>query len=52
VQAHTTYSKNKGKVVINGVNKNISNIFVITKLTLVFDVTETREEAVSKLQAA
>ncbi len=50
VQAHTTYSKNKGKVVINGVNKNISNIFVITKLTLVFDVTETREEAVSKLQ--
>ena len=51
VQAHTTYSKNKGKVIIAGVNKNISNVFVITKLTLVFDVTDTCDEAVAKFQA-
>jgi hypothetical protein len=27
------------------VNKNINNIFVITKLTLVFDVLESRDQA-------
>jgi anti-anti-sigma regulatory factor len=34
-----------------GINKNISNIFVITKLTLVFEVTEDRDEAVKALEA-
>ena len=42
VSAHTTFSKNKGHVKLC----NINNIFVITKLTLVFDVAETREDAV------
>lgn len=46
VSAHTTYSRNKGKVKICGINKNINNIFVITKLTLVFEVCETREDAI------
>jgi anti-sigma B factor antagonist len=46
VSAHTTFSKNKGRVKLCGINKSINNIFVITKLTLVFDVAETREEAV------
>jgi anti-sigma B factor antagonist len=46
VQAHTTFSRNKGHVTLCGINKSINNIFVITKLTLVFDVAETREEAV------
>jgi anti-sigma B factor antagonist len=45
VSAHTTFSKNKGHVKLCEINKNINNIFVITKLTLVFDVAETREEA-------
>ena len=45
VSAHTTFAKNKGRVKLCGINKNINNIFVITKLTLVFDVCETREEA-------
>jgi anti-sigma B factor antagonist len=45
VSAHTTFARNKGKVKVCGINKNINNIFVITKLTLVFDVVETREEA-------
>ena len=47
VSAHTTFSKNKGHVKVCGINKNINNIFVITKLTLVFDTCETREEAVA-----
>jgi anti-sigma B factor antagonist len=47
VSAHTTFSKNKGHVKLCNINKSINNIFVITKLTLVFDVAETREEAVT-----
>lgn len=46
VSAHTTYSRNKGQAKLCGINKNINNIFVITKLTMVFDVCDTREDAV------
>ena len=49
VSAHTTFAKNKGRVKLCGINKNINNIFVITKLTLVFDTAETREEAAQAL---
>jgi len=45
VSAHTSYSRRGWQVKLCGVNKNINNIFVITKLTLVFDVLETREQA-------
>ena len=51
VSAHTTFSKNKGHVKLCGINKNINNIFVITKLTLVFDVAESREEAIKAFEA-
>lgn len=51
VQAHTTYSKNKGRVKLCGINKSINNIFVITKLTMVFDVAEAREDAVKAFEA-
>jgi anti-anti-sigma factor len=47
VHAHTTYSRNGGIVKLCGINKNINNIFVVSKLTMVFDVCETRDEAVS-----
>lgn len=46
VSAHTTYSRNKGQAKLCGINKNINNIFVITKLTMVFDVCDTRDDAV------
>lgn len=46
VSAHTTYSRNKGHVKLCGINNNINNIFVITKLTMVLDVVETRDDAV------
>jgi anti-sigma B factor antagonist len=50
VSAHTSYSRRGWQVKLCGVNKNINNIFVITKLTLVFDVLETREEAVKSFK--
>jgi anti-sigma B factor antagonist len=46
VSAHTTFVKKGWQVKICGINRNINNIFVITKLTLVFDVHDSREEAV------
>lgn len=49
VSAHTSYLKKGWKIVLCGINKNINNIFVITKLTLVFDVKESREEAIKSL---
>ncbi len=46
VSAHTSYARKGWQIKISGVNKNINNIFVITKLTLVFDVYDSREEAI------
>jgi len=46
VAAHASYSRKGWKIKLCGMNKNITNIFVITKLTLVFDVYDTRNEAV------
>jgi anti-sigma B factor antagonist len=46
VSAHTSYSRKGWKIKLCGLNKNINNIFVITKLTLVFDVHETRQDAI------
>jgi anti-sigma B factor antagonist len=50
VSAHTSYSRKGWKIKLCGVNKNINNIFVITKLTLVFDVQETRQEAIKSFK--
>ncbi|MEW6509614.1 MAG: STAS domain-containing protein [Bacteroidota bacterium] len=47
VAGHATYSRKGWRIKICGMNKNINNIFVITKLTLVFDVYDTRAEAVA-----
>jgi anti-sigma B factor antagonist len=46
VSAHTSYARKGWQVKMCGINKNISNIFVITKLTLVFEVYDSREEAI------
>jgi anti-sigma B factor antagonist len=46
VSAHTTYSRKGWQIKLCGINKNINNIFVITKLTLVFDVAESRQDAI------
>jgi anti-sigma B factor antagonist len=50
VSAHTTYTKKNWRLVLSGVANNIASIFVITKLTLVFDVYDTVDEAAKALR--
>ena len=50
VSAHTSYSRKGWQVKLCGINKNINNIFVITKLTLVFDVHDSRQEAIKSFK--
>ncbi len=45
--AHTNYAKREGKIVLSNVEKNIKNIFVITKLSLVFETYQDQREAVA-----
>ena len=47
IWAHTHYAKDGGEVKLANLNKNIKNIFVITKLTMVFDVRDTQIDAVA-----
>ena len=50
VSAHATYSRKQWQVKLCGINKNINNMFVITKLTLVFDVRDTRDDAIKSFK--
>jgi anti-sigma B factor antagonist len=45
VAGQTTFARHGWLIKLCGLNKNIQNIFVITKLTLVFDVYDKRAEA-------
>jgi anti-anti-sigma factor len=45
VSAHTSYSNRAGKVILCNVNKKITNIFVVTKLSMIFQIEETPAEA-------
>ena len=44
----TMYAKSQGRIKLCQMARGIQNTFVITKLISVFDVEETREEAVKK----
>jgi anti-sigma B factor antagonist len=46
ISAHANFVKRNGKIVLCNVSKSIENIFVITKLTLVFPICGTLDEAV------
>lgn len=46
ISAHANYSKREGKIKLCQLNKNLENLFVITKLALIFDSYATQEEAV------
>jgi anti-sigma B factor antagonist len=50
VSAHTSYSRKGWQIKVCGINKNINNIFVITKLTLVFDVHDSRDLAIKSFK--
>jgi anti-sigma B factor antagonist len=51
VGAHTTYQKRGGRIVLANVDKRIQNVFVVTKLSLVFEVAESRQDALKALGA-
>lgn len=46
ISAHANFAKRNGKIILCNISKTIENIFVITKLTLVFEITETLKEAI------
>jgi len=47
ISAHSNYVRRAGQMKLCGVDKRIENIFVITKLSLVFDVFSTEEQAIA-----
>jgi len=46
VSIYTMYTKGNGKIRLAGMGKSIKNVFVITRLISIFDVDETREDAI------
>lgn len=47
--AYTNFVKREGKVVLCNVGKSIENLFIITKLTLVFPIYENLDEAIKSI---
>lgn len=50
VHGHTSYTRRNWQLKLCGINKKIDNVFVITKLTLVFDVQETQKAAIESFK--
>ena len=50
ISAHANYSKREGKIKLCQLNKNLENLFVITKLALIFDSYATQEEAIKSFE--
>jgi anti-sigma B factor antagonist len=47
IKSHASYVRRGGQMKLCSVDKRIENIFVITKLSLVFDVYPTEEQAIA-----
>ena len=45
ISAHANFIKRNGRIALCSIGKSIENIFVITKLTMVFEIHSTLEEA-------
>lgn len=52
IAAHANYAKRGGEIKLCQLNKNIENLFVITKLSLVFDSYSSQMEAVAGFSAS
>lgn len=50
ISAHANYSKREGKIKLCQLNKNLENLFVITKLALIFDSYPTKEDAIKSFE--
>ncbi len=44
--AHNSYKQRQGKLILCNLNKNISNIFIVTKLSTIFLSEDKREDAI------
>lgn len=51
VGQHTNYQKRGGRIILANVDRRIENVFVVTKLSLVFEIATSRQEAVQALGA-
>ncbi len=49
ISAHAKFNKSNGRIALCNISENIENIFVITKLTLVFEIFDSMEEAVKSM---
>jgi anti-sigma B factor antagonist len=47
ISAHANYTKREGEIKLSQLNKNLENLFVITKLIRIFDSYHSQEEAVN-----
>jgi anti-sigma B factor antagonist len=47
IAAHANYAKRGGKIKLCQLNKNLENLFVITKLSLIFDSYSSQVEAIA-----
>ncbi len=47
IAAHANYTKRGGQVKLCQLNKNLENLFVITKLSLIFDAYPSQVEAIA-----
>ncbi len=47
IAAHANYAKRSGKIKLCQLNKNLENLFVITKLSLIFDSYPNQVEAIA-----
>ena len=50
VNIHSMYQKVGGQIKLCNVGKGVENVFIITKLTSVFDVEEDRNKAIDSLK--
>ena len=50
IGGHTSYAKRGAKMKLCAVDKKIQNIFVVTKLSLVFDVYDTEAQALTSFK--
>ena len=51
VGCRQSYKNREGQVALCGLNRRILRVFLLTQLTLVFDLHETRDEALASLVA-
>jgi len=49
IAAHANFAKRNGQIVLCNVSKSIENIFVITKLTLVFPIFSSLDDAIKSI---